>query len=406
MTKQTINTGTTVNDKSGDSLRSGAAKINANFNELYTSLGNGSTLQFAIDFASTPTAGQTLQYNSTTGKFVPGTAGAQGATGPQGPQGVAGPQGATGPQGSAGPTGATGSQGASGAGSGDVNSINGGYADNRIVRYDGTSGTNIQVSLATITDTGAITTPNNTSSMIPFYYADVASFPAAANSHGALAHGHATGKMYYAHGGTWIELANITDISAASGTVTSVAGTGTVNGLTLTGTVTTTGNLTLGGTLSGVNLASAVTGTLPQANGGTGTASPALVAGTNVTISGSWPNQTINATAGSSSITWTLTASGSADYVFSGPGIVAGNTNDPVLYLYRGFTYVFVNNAGGSHPLAIRTAPIASGGVAYTSGLSGSQTGTQTFTVPMNAPSTLYYQCTAHSVMGNTINIV
>jgi len=34
--------------------------------------------------------------------------------------------------------------------------------------------------------------------------------------------------------------------------VTSVGGTGTVNGLTLTGTVTTSGNLTLGGTLSGI----------------------------------------------------------------------------------------------------------------------------------------------------------
>jgi hypothetical protein len=35
-----------------------------------------------------------------------------------------------------------------------------------------------------------------------------------------------------------------------TGTVTSVSGTGTVNGLTLTGTVTTSGSLTLGGTLS------------------------------------------------------------------------------------------------------------------------------------------------------------
>ena len=54
---------------------------------------------------------------------------------------------------------------------------------------------------------------------------------------------------------------------AATG-VTSVTGTGTVNGLTLTGTVTSTGNLTLGGTLSNVSLTSAVTGTLPVANGG------------------------------------------------------------------------------------------------------------------------------------------
>ena len=58
--------------------------------------------------------------------------------------------------------------------------------------------------------------------------------------------------------------------AAKNGTVTSVGGTGTVNGLTLTGTVTTSGNLTLGGTLSNVSLTTAVTGTLPTGNGGTG----------------------------------------------------------------------------------------------------------------------------------------
>ena len=53
-----------------------------------------------------------------------------------------------------------------------------------------------------------------------------------------------------------------------SGSVTSVSGTGTVNGLTLTGTVTTTGSLTLGGTLDlssppaiGGTAAAAITGT-------------------------------------------------------------------------------------------------------------------------------------------------
>ena len=58
-----------------------------------------------------------------------------------------------------------------------------------------------------------------------------------------------------------------------TGTVTSVGGTGTVNGISLSGTVTSSGNLTLGGTLSNVNLASQVTGTLPIANGGTGATS-------------------------------------------------------------------------------------------------------------------------------------
>jgi trimeric autotransporter adhesin len=54
------------------------------------------------------------------------------------------------------------------------------------------------------------------------------------------------------------------------GTVTSVSGTGTVNGISLSGTVTSSGSLTLGGTLSGVDLATQVTGTLPILNGGTG----------------------------------------------------------------------------------------------------------------------------------------
>ena len=65
---------------------------------------------------------------------------------------------------------------------------------------------------------------------------------------------------------------NFTIASADSnvGTVTSVGGTGTVNGISLSGTVTSSGNLTLGGTLSGVSLTTQVSGTLPIANGGTG----------------------------------------------------------------------------------------------------------------------------------------
>ena len=57
--------------------------------------------------------------------------------------------------------------------------------------------------------------------------------------------------------------------AGGTGTVTSVAGTGTVNGLSLSGTVTTSGSITLGGTLS----VSSPTGVLPVANGGTGSAS-------------------------------------------------------------------------------------------------------------------------------------
>lgn len=71
----------------------------------------------------------------------------------------------------------------------------------------------------------------------------------------------------------WNLLAQKGTDGTGAGTVTSVGGTGTVNGITLTGTVTTSGNLTLGGTLSGVDLTTQVTGTLPVANGGTGATS-------------------------------------------------------------------------------------------------------------------------------------
>ena len=99
---------------------------------------------------------------------------------------------------------------------------------------------------------------------------------------------------------------------------------------------------------------------------------------------------------------WDVGASGSSNYTFTGPGF-ASTTNDPVLYLMRGHSYIFVNSTGASHPFEFR---VSNGGAEYTAGISGSKTGTQVLEVPMDAPSTLYYQCTIHSGMGNTINIV
>ena len=69
---------------------------------------------------------------------------------------------------------------------------------------------------------------------------------------------------YLRGNGTW------GPITGGTGTVTSVNGTGTVSGITLSGTVTTSGNLTLGGTLSAD--ASAITsGTIATARLGSGT---------------------------------------------------------------------------------------------------------------------------------------
>ena len=116
------------------------------------------------------------------------------------------------------------------------------------------------------------------------------------------------------------------------------------------------------------------------------------------------------ATGSSPTITWTLTANGSSDYVFSGDGFPTSQ-NDPTLYLIRGQTYRFTNNTGG-HPFRIQsTTATSGGGTAYNSGVTnqdatGASNQTLTFVVPMDAPDTLYYQCTAHPAMFGTINIL
>ncbi len=74
--------------------------------------------------------------------FADGTRQATSAVGVPGPQGEQGPPGA------------------SGAGTGDVLSSGGGYINNAIVRYDGTTGTIIQNSSATISDAGLLTATN------------------------------------------------------------------------------------------------------------------------------------------------------------------------------------------------------------------------------------------------------
>nr|BAR32946.1 long tail fiber proximal subunit [uncultured Mediterranean phage uvMED] len=60
MAKQIINVGSTPNDGTGDSLRQGAQKINNNFNEIYQSFGDGSSLsELTIGTATTAGFAQT-----------------------------------------------------------------------------------------------------------------------------------------------------------------------------------------------------------------------------------------------------------------------------------------------------------------------------------------------------------
>ena len=100
-------------------------------------------------------------------------------------------------------------------------------------------------------------------------------------------------------------------------------------------------------------------------------------------------------------IKYYVTSSGSSAYRFAGPGLV-NTTNNPTLYLHRGFTYIFENSTGSSHPFRIQFTNTSIGVTTY---LSGSNNGTQVFTIPFDAPSSYEYQCTLHSGMKGTLAI-
>ena len=90
-----------------------------------------------------------------------------------------------------------------------------------------------------------------------------------------------------------------------------------------------------------------------------------------------------------------ITANGSSDYRFAGPGM-PNTVANPTLYLMRGFTYIFENSTGSSHPFRIQFTGTTTGVGTY---VSGSQQGIQVFTVPHDAPANYQYQCTIHGGM-------
>ena len=84
--------------------------------------------------------------------------------------------------------------------------------------------------------------------------------------------------------GTGVSSALALNIGSAGGFVTNGGALGTPSSVTLTNA-------------TGLNAATGLTGVTPVANGGNGTATPSLVAGSNITLSGSWPNYTISGSA-------------------------------------------------------------------------------------------------------------
>jgi hypothetical protein len=79
---------------------------------------------------------------------------------------------------------------------------------------------------------------------------------------------------------------------------------------------------------------------------------------------------------------------------------------NPTLVIQRGVSYTFNLSASG-HPFYIMSVQGTNTTNAYNSGVTnnGAQTGVLTFTVPMSAPNTLYYDCSTHASMTGLITV-
>ena len=104
------------------------------------------------------------------------------------------------------------------------------------------------------------------------------------------------------------------------------------------------------------------------------------------------------------STTLTVQNNGASDYTITSQSL---SGNDPTLTLERGKTYEFDVSSPG-HPFWIKTEKINGTSESYNDGIvnNGASSGLITFTVPADAPSTLYYICQIHSGMTGIINIV
>lgn len=210
--------------------------------------------------------------------------------------------------------------------------------------------------------------------------------------------------LYAANGGT----------TGATG-ATGVAGTNGATGATgANGTNGATGATGVAGT-NGATGATGTAGTngVTGATGATGTAGANGTNGTNGTngatgaTGAAGTNGATGATGPAGSVVRIFTASpsgGSVDWLIDAVSdYVGGDNSDPVLTLHRGMTYQFV--VTGGHPFRISTTV---GGAGFPVGVTNNDTGsgTVTFKVPMDAPSSIVYYCMAHpGTMFGTINI-
>jgi hypothetical protein len=230
-------------------------------------------------------------------------------------------------------------------------------------------------------------------------------------STGVITTGMISGQIAVAQGGTGSATAQ-TAINTLAGAVTSgsyLRGNGTN---VVMATIQAADLPTLNQNTTGT--AGNVTGIVAVANGGTGTSTPALIAGTNVSITGSWPNQTITASGGG--------GGGSGTYSRTSYSATAGQTVFAVVYSVT-YLQVYVNgvllapsdyiatngfnftlstgcNAGDLVDAVVITATVTSG--VSSVDVSGGTTGLTTSGGPVTATGTITLAGTLAVANGGT----
>jgi hypothetical protein len=206
------------------------------------------------------------------------------------------------------------------------------------------------------------------------------------------------GELYVWTGSAWTNVGNIQGPTGATG-ATGVGATGA------TGSTGPTGPTGANG--SSIQGATGPTGT-PGATGATGATGPTGFGATGPT----GPTGATGPSDGPTGPTGPTGISITSNYIVTSPAggsySINGASGNPGLTLLRGHTYVFTVNATG-HPFWLQTTVGAYNAAnTYSTGVTngGEDVGGITFTVPLNAPNTLYYICQFHASMNGIINII
>ena len=173
-----------------------------------------------------------------------------------------------------------------------------------------------------------------------------------------------TGLVLIGNGGT--------GVTTSTGSGSNVLNTSPTLVTPLLGTPTS-GTLT---TCTGLPLTTGITGILPVLNGGTGVTTPAIVAGTGIGVSGTWPNQTINSTAAGTvtsvgttgsvngiTLTGTVTTSGNLTLGGTLSGVALTSQVTGVLPIANGGTG---GTVGGVEPIQPLTASVGASALTCT----------------------------------------